>query len=217
MTRAKTVPGIWVGQLLHFASLAAFLALVWMVWRSQGEPFPIAFWTAVAFPVVHQVFVWLTWRLELRSSATSKAIGFQGYLALFFLLFGGRFISLLALAWMDRGSLELPVLLQASAASILVLLGLYAAYSVGRYFGMVRAAGADHFDPRYREMPLVKEGIFRFTSNGMYFVAFLLFWAIAVGFGSASALLVAAFSHAYIWVHYHATEKPDMEFLYAAR
>ena len=87
-------------------------------------------------------------------------------------------------------------------------------YSVSRYFGMMRAAGADHFDPRYRDLPLVKEGIFRFTNNGMYIYAFLLFWAIAVGFNSSAALAVAVFSHAYIWVHFFATEKPDMDYLY---
>ncbi|MCH2115792.1 MAG: hypothetical protein MK171_12890 [Pirellulales bacterium] len=111
----------------------------------------------MAFPVAHQVFVWLAWRLELRSSLTSRAIGFRGYLVGFFLLFGGRFISL-----------GVP--------------GIYAAYSVQTYFGMIRAAGADHFDARYRQMPLVWEGIFRFTQNGMYVYAFLLFWAIAMGF-----------------------------------
>ena len=78
-----------------------------------------------------------------------------------------------------------------------------------------RAAGADHFDRRYRDMPLVKEGIFRFTSNGMYHFGFLLSWAIAIGFDSRAGLLAAVFSHLYIWVHFHATEKPDMKFLYA--
>ncbi len=121
-----------------------------MAWNVLGKPFPAAFWIAVAFPVVHQVFVWQAWRLELNSKGTSRTIGFRGYLALFFLLFGGRFVSLLTLAWMDRGSLHLPIL------------------------------------PR----------------------------AVAPAFNSAAALTVAAFSHAYIWVHYFATEKPDMDFLY---
>lgn len=91
--------------------------------------------------------------------------------------------------------------------------GIYAMYSVKRYFGMARAAGADHFDTRYRNMPLEKRGIFRFTSNGMYLYAFFLFWAIAVCFNSSAALAVAAFSHIYIWVHFYTTEKPDMEYL----
>jgi len=216
MATAKTAPGIWVGQSLHFACVALLLALVAVAWKYLGEPFPVAFWSAVAFPVAHQVFVWLAWRLELRNGAISKSIGFRGYLALFFLLFAGRFISLLALAWMDRGSLELQIFPRAIVTILLALLGTYAMYSVKRYFGMVRAAGADHFDPRYRDMPLVRQGIFRFTSNGMYLYAFLLFWAIAVGLNSTAALTVAAFGHVYIWVHFYATEKPDMDSLYAS-
>lgn len=86
--------------------------------------------------------------------------------------------------------------------------------SVRKYFGFKRAAGADHFDPAYRDLPLVNEGIFRFTNNGMYLFGFFLFWAVAIGFDSKSALAVAAWSHAYIWVHWFATEKPDMEYLY---
>ncbi len=208
-------PGIWTGQALHFTCLAFLLALVGVGWLYLGEPLPAAFWVAVAFPVGHQVFVWLAWRLELRSSAVSDAIGFRAYVVVFFLLFGGRFVSLFVLAWMDRGSLGLAMLPRSVSTTLLVLPGVYAMVSVQRYFGMVRATGADHFDPRYRAMPLVDRGIFRFTSNAMYHFAFLLFWAIAVGFDSSAALVVAAFSHAYIWVHYHATEKPDMDDLYS--
>ncbi len=216
MTMTKTPPGIWVGQLLHFVCILFLLTLLWVAWTYQGKPLSAAFWSAAAFPVVHQVFVWAAWRLELRSSAVSNTIGFRGYLVLFFLLFGGRFISLLILAWMDYDSLQLKILPQVVVTLILTLLGTYAMYSVKRYFGMARAAGGDHFDSRYRNMPLVREGIFRFTSNGMYTVAFLLFWAIAVGFNSTAALTIAAFSHAYIWVHFYATEKPDMDYLYGS-
>jgi len=214
MTNARTPPRIWAGQWLHLACLVILFPLAWVAWKRIGEPFAFAFWVAMAFPVAHQVFVWLAWRFELRSSATSRLLGFQGYVALFFLLFGGRFVSLLALAWVDRDSLGLPPLPRIMATALLALIGIYAMYSVKRYFGMARAAGADHFDPRYRDLPLVNEGIFRFTNNGMYHFAFLLFWAIALGFDSRAALLVAAFSHIYIWVHFHATEKPDMIFLY---
>ncbi len=217
MSSTARPPGIWAGQRLHGVCLAGLLALTWVAWRFLGEPFPLAFWGAVAFPVAHQVFVWLAWRLELRSSATSRTIGFSAYLVLFFVLFGGRFVSLIVLAWMDRGSLGLEAVPTAVATTLLAIPGIYAMYSVSRYFGMTRAAGADHFDPRYRDMPLVREGIFRWTDNGMYTFAFLLFWAIAVGFDSAAALIVAAFSHAYIWVHFYATEKPDMAFLYGSK
>jgi len=214
MKNTRSAIGIWVGQTLHFTCVVLLLLLVYLVWAKLGAPHPVLFWSAVAIPVVHQIYVWLAWRTELRYAAISKTIGLNGYVAIFFLFFIGRFISLLLLAWVDRGSLNLNIILVTILTLLLALPGIYAMYSVKKYFGMTRAAGADHFDPRYRHMPLVKEGIFRFTSNGMYLYAFLLFWAISVGFNSSSALIVAAFSHAYIWVHFYATEKPDMEFLY---
>lgn len=120
------------------------------------------------------------------------------------------------LAWSDRSSLDISPLFQITITGILVIIGLYAIYSVKRYFGMSRAAGADHFDLKYRSMSFVKQGIFRFTDNAMYLYAFLLFWAIALGSGSSAALVVAAYSHIYIWVHFYATEKPDIDYLYSS-
>ena len=216
MPNKKSPPSLWAGQLLHLCCLTLLLVLTWIVWTNVGKPFPGPFWIAIAVPIAHTIFVWLAWRLELHSSLISNTIGFRWYVILFFILFGGRFVSLLVLAWVDQGSLQLALLPQVIVTIILVLPGIYAMYSVQRYFGMVRASGADHFDSRYREMPFVKAGIFRFTNNGMYVYAFLLFWALAVGFNSAAALIVAAFSHAYIWVHFYATEKPDMDYLYGS-
>lgn len=209
-------PGLGTGQTLHFVCLAVLIVATWLAWDSLERPFPAAFWVAVSLPVAHQVYVWLAWRVELSSAGVSRHIGFRAYLVLFYVLFVSRFVSLGALAWRDRGSLGLPDLPRVVVTVLLLIPGLYTGYSVQRYFGLVRATGADHFDPAYRHMPLVREGIFRFTRNGMYAYAFLLFWAIAVGLNSAAALVVAAFSHVYIWVHFHATEKPDMEYLYRA-
>ena len=214
MPNRKSPPSLWAGQLLHLCCLTLLLVLTWIIWTNVGKPSPGPFWIAIAVPIAHQIFVWLAWRLELNSSLISNTIGFRWYVILFFILFGGRFVSLLVLAWVDQGSLQLALLPQVIVTIILVLPGIYAMYSVQRYFGMVRASGADHFDSRYREMPFVRAGIFRFTNNGMYVYAFLLFWALAVGFNSAAALIVAVFSHAYIWVHFYATEKPDMDYLY---
>ena len=190
------------------------LAALYLIWVALGRPFPVAFWTAAGIPVLHQVFTWIAWRIELNTASVSATIGFRGYLAIFFLLFGSRFVSLAFLARLDRGSLGLPAISQALITIILIVPGIYAMYSVQRYFGMARAAGGDHFEQHFRDMPMVREGIFRFTSNGMYVYAFMLFWAIATGFNSSAALAVTAFSHAYIWVHFHATEKPDMAFIY---
>ncbi|RKF19773.1 hypothetical protein DBZ36_04765 [Alginatibacterium sediminis] len=214
MNNSKSTIDLWQGQRLHYWALTLLLLIVYLLWAVLAKPYPYTFWIAVAFPVLHQVYVWFTWRIELRHSAISNSIGFKVYVVLFFLLFGGRFVSLFALAWMDSGSLMLPNTMVVILTSICALPGIYAMYSVQRYFGMLRASGADHFDPKYRNMPLVNQGIFRFTNNGMYKYAFLLFWAIALGFNSSAAMLVAAFSHAYIWIHYYATEKPDMDYLH---
>ncbi len=214
MNSIKAPPSIWQGQLLHLVSLITLLVSVWFVWASLDKPHPLAFWVAVSFPIAHQIFVWLAWRLELNFSLTSRTLGFHVYIVIFFLLFAGRFASLFLLASLDRDSFKISMFAQASITSVCSLLGLYAMYSVKRYFGMIRAAGADHFDSKYQSLPLVKQGIFRFTSNAMYIYAFLLFWAIAVGFSSITALVVAGFSHAYIWVLFYSTEKPDMDFIY---
>jgi len=211
-----SIPKFWSGQVIHLVGLAVLLTLLLLAWAILGKPVFAVFWIAVAIPVLHQIFVWIAWRSELRSSMISKTIRFRGYLTMFFVLFVGRFLALGTLAYLDRGSLGLgtvPVVLLTGA---LVVPSAYAIYSVHKYFGLARAAGADHFETRYRKMPLVKKGIFRYTENGMYIYAFLSFWAIAIGFNSLTALIVAAFSHAYIWVHYFATEKPDMDHLYAS-
>lgn len=217
MVEENSPPGLWTGQRFHFSVLLCLLAATTYGWLYLGRPSPVAFWIAIAVPVLHQLYVWLTWRLELRDKATSRAIGFRGYKVVFFLLFFGRFVSLAVLGWLDARSLGVPLWLRFGATAGVALPGLYAMYSVRRYFGMSRAAGADHFDSSYRDMPFVRKGIFRFTSNGMYLYAFLLFWALALAFDSMAAMLAIGFAHAYIWVHFFATEKPDMAYIYGHR
>jgi len=213
---SRSAPTFWTGQATHFIGLSLLLLLTWKAWQFVGNPSPVLFWIAIAFPIMHQIFVWITWRLKLQPLSAPAALTFPVYLAIFFVLFAGRFVSLLTLAWVDRGSLQLPIILRVILTAFFTVPGVYAMYSVWRYFGFGRAAGADHFDPRNRDMPLVRQGIFRFTCNGMYLYAFLLFWAVAFAFNSFAATIVAVYSHAYIWVHYYATEKPDMEYLYRA-
>jgi hypothetical protein len=50
----------------------------------------------------------------------------------------------------------------------------------------------------------------------MYLLIFLALWAIALYFRSHAALVAALFQHAYIWVHYGCTERPDMELIYGS-
>ena len=205
---------LWKGQFTHILCLIILLTTAFYSWRIVGKPSPVLFWFAILVPVVHQAYVWITWRLELKYSLISKKFGFRLYLIGFFALFLSRFVSLVLIGWADEGSLGLDPEQRVFLTLGLLVPGLYAMYSVKRYFGLSRAAGADHFESKYQSMPAVKKGIFRFTSNGMYLYAFLLFWAIATSFSSNAALIVAFFSHIYIWVHHYCTERPDMETIY---
>jgi hypothetical protein len=210
-------PSLFAGQIIQFLGFLVLLPAVWKLWEYIGRPLPILFWTCITIPIIHQIYVWLAWRLELQTGWTSKTIGFGGYKAIFFAFLISRPLSVLALGYMDAHTLGLPLVFRLVGAAFLAIPALYTMFSVEKYFGFARASGGDHFEPEYRSMPLVKKGIFRYTSNGMYLYGFFIFWAIGVGFDSSAALLVAGFSHISIWTHYYATEKPDMAYLYGGK
>jgi hypothetical protein len=213
------------GQVVHFLSLVCLLGLVWL-WvdydrLSERQLFgwnaQVWFVISLAVPILHQVFVWLAWRSELCFGKVTNRLGsraFVIYETVFFILFFARPVSLMLLAIADHDSFELRIPARIGICVVLGLPAVYTAYSVARYFGMGRASGADHFDASYGKLPLVNGGIFRFTNNAMYTYAFLFFWIIAIAGASSAALVVAFFSHAYIWVHYFCTERPDMEVIY---
>ncbi|MFP6736686.1 MAG: methyltransferase, partial [Rhodospirillales bacterium] len=100
------------------------------------------------------------------------------------------------------------------ASLVLAVPVIYLMISVRRYFTFRRAFGIDHFDAEFRTLPMERRGIFHFSPNAMYVFGFLLLWMPAFLFQSSAALGIAAFSHAYIWVHYFATEKPDTTHIY---
>ncbi len=176
------------------------------------------FWLAAVIPAAHQTYVWLCWRLELYGKRLSQWLGQRAFslFALGFAVLGlSRVAVVVILAVANRDTMPMPEWLGQGLALLALLPALYLFYSVKRYFGFRRALGADHFDPSYRSLPLVKEGIFRYTSNGMYVYGFLILWVPALWFTSAAALAIALFNHLYIWVHYFATEHPDMEEIYS--
>ncbi len=121
-------------------------------------------------------------------------------------------ISILAVS--NRNTVPANPEIMIIAAVLMVVPVIYLFYSVARYFSFRRALGIDHFSESYRSMPLVREGIFRFTPNSMYVFGFLVLWIPALLFTSVAALAFALFSHLYIWVHYFTVEKPDMVRIY---
>ena len=175
------------------------------------------FWIAIAVPIIHQVYVLVIWRLELYHSSFTKRFGlskaFKMYAIGFSILFVSRLIFITFLGISDQNSLSMNPFLAYLIAAVILPLVAYLFYSVKKYFTMERAYGIDHFDKNYNE-PFVKDGIFRYTNNGMYIFGLMALYLPGLILLSNTALIVALFQHTYIWVHYYFTERPDMRKIY---
>lgn len=177
-------------------------------------------WIAVAMPVLHQILVALLWRAELYHHKMTEWFGeyaFSVFKVIFTLFFVGRPISLILLGVSNAKTLNVNPVLAYTLAAILFIPFAYTMYSVANYFGINRAYGEDHFKPAlYKKKSFVKQGMFKYTDNAMYKFGFLILWVIALVFLSQAALLVAAFNHLYIWVHFYCTELPDIQHIYGS-
>ena len=171
------------------------------------------FVVAMSVPLIHQVYVWICWRSELCWKSITNTIGLKGYVILFFILIISR-LSAIVLCFVDYGSLYKPGWFAWILAGIIFIPGAYTMYSVKKYFGFMRAAGADHFDPKYRNMPFEKRGIFKWTPNAMYVFAIGIPFAFATATGSKSMFIVAIYTYVSIWLHYFCTEKEDFKVIY---
>tara|TARA_B100000686_G_scaffold327524_1_gene386508 strand:- start:338 stop:1003 length:666 start_codon:yes stop_codon:yes gene_type:complete len=171
------------------------------------------FLIAMSIPLIHQSYVWICWRSELCWKSISNTIGFKGYIILFFILIISR-LSAIVLCFVDYGSLYTPGWLAWFLGLILFIPGAYTMYSVKKYFGFLRAAGADHFDSKYRDLPFENRGIFKWTPNAMYVFAIGIPFSFAVATGSQSMFVVAIYTYISIWLHYFCTEKPDFAVIY---
>ncbi len=168
---------------------------------------------AMSIPLIHQVYVWICWRSELCWKSISNTIGFKGYVIIFFILIISR-LSAIVLCFVDYGSLYTPGWFAWSLAIIIFIPGAYTMYSVKKYFGFLRAAGADHFDSKYRDISFERRGIFKWTPNAMYVFAIGIPFAFATAAGSKSMFIVAIYTYIAIWLHYFCTEKEDFKIIY---
>lgn len=224
---ARSASYLFKGQGLHFIAggiLIAITAVLGNPKLGDGSWLGIEdvtwFWLAIGLAVIHQALVWLVFRGQLGWALFTRWFGQKDLFIwglMFLPLLCVRPVLLLGLAISDRGSLGLDSTVGRVLGIVLLLPTLYTFYSVGRYFGIPRALGGDHFRLSYRNMPLVRKGAFRWSSNAMYAFAFLGLWSIALFANSAAALILAVFEHTYVWVHYYATEKVDMELIYGER
>ncbi|MCR3921167.1 MAG: phosphatidylethanolamine N-methyltransferase family protein [Firmicutes bacterium] len=193
--------------LLHFLSLKMDTNVIWPIF---------AFLSAV----LHQGLVVVVWRAELFGSNISRmfnAKGFYLYGILFFLLFLLRFISTVGAAIDASRTFYLPYVVLWPITGTIFIFFIWAQVSVFTYFGVKRALGADHFYPEYRDIPFVRQGIFKYTSNGMYAFGLLGFMLPGLFFQSGMGLAVGLFHYLAVWLHYWATELPDMKYIYRNR
>ena len=200
--------------LASVAALAHGDVLTGSLWGFSTQ---IWLWIAIAVPVIHQILVWLFWRLELYHGLITRWFGNKGfpiYKIVFTIFFAARPILLIFLGLSNYKSLVFNPWLAYGIAAILFFPFAYTMYSVAHYFGMDRAYGIDHFNPAYRDKPFVKQGMFKYSDNAMYKFGFLILWSIALVFLSKAALIAAAFNHLYIWVHFYFTELPDIRHIY---
>lgn len=224
LPEARSAKHFLRGQVQHLAALSLLLLILWTFCSPYlgdgdllGKADSFWFWLAVGLVVVQQLSGWIVFRGQLGWAFLSRWFGKADMLVwgiVFLPLLVARPLLLLALGLADRGSLALPCTISLPLGLILLVPSSYALASVVRYFGFARALGGDHSRSRYRRMALVKEGAYRWTDNAMYTLVFLALWSIALLTRSQSAFALALFQHAYVWVHYHCTEKPDMELMY---
>jgi len=215
------------GQLWHF--LLLMILLMGVLFLKQRDPSIVSgsifgvstdtwFILAVISPIIHQLYVVIFWRLELYYQMISNTLGEKGFLFFkigFATLILSRPILITVLAFSNSKSLAIIPVLRFLLSGVFAVLSIYLFYSIKKYFGYDRAFGIDHFYPdETKKLPMVKQGIFKYSSNAMYVFGFLALWIPGILLQSKSALLVALFSHIYIWVHYFFTEKPDMKFIY---
>lgn len=214
---------IFEGQVAHGLCLAVLLAFCIWATKFQGVLDGYLFgvstqlWLTllIADTIVHQLIVLVAWRLELHGKKLTQWLGgteraFRLYALVFAVFFAARFVLVTLLAIANRGTLNIEPCIGYALAAAIAVPSAWLFYSVKTYFGFRRAFGIDHFDPEARNWHMVREGIFKYTSNGMYVFGIGTLWIPALALQSSAALLGAAFSHAYIWVHYFTVEKPDM-------
>ena len=173
---------------------------------------------AILAPIIHQCYVLVCWRSELHYQGLSRLFGkngFKFYKTGFSILAFSRPVLIVLLAISSSMTLSVNPTFSYVLSGLFLIPAVYLFYSVKKYFGFDRAFGIDHFYPEeYRLKPFVDQGIFKYTRNGMYTFGFFLVWVPGFLLQSKAALLLALFSHLYIWVHYYFTELPDIKIIY---
>lgn len=175
---------------------------------------------SIALAVAHQIIVALGFRSQLHRNLLTRWFGPRDmavWRAIFMPLLLARPVTVFLTGWTDTVGLPAPRTATLLVGLVLLGLAVWALHSVLVHFTLPRALGGDHFRDEIAALPLVRKGVFAHTQNGMYGVAFLGLWGLALILESWNALIVALFQHLYVWVHMYCTEAPDMAWIYGAR
>ena len=175
------------------------------------------FWLSIGVVIIHQLYAWFVWRTELHLKLMSRWFGKRAFLIwtiFFMILLIFRFLLVFILGYANRSTWSISLILGYILTFIILIPAIYTFYSIKKYFTFKRALGIDHFDPQYRELGLVRQGIYKYTSNAMYIFGITIIWIPALIFASKAALISAFFNHAYLWVHYYTLELPDIKMIY---
>jgi len=220
------MPKLFERQAQHLLALTLLLLSIFLISRREGfqagQFLELStqtwLWISIAVPVTHQIVAIFTWRAELYYNLMGRWFGERAFHAWgigFMALFIARPLSIIGLGIANRGSIPIPAIIGVISAVLCLPFLIYLGYSIHKHFGINRALGIDHFEPeKYKQIPFVRGGIFRWTPNAMYKFGFLILWVPGLLLLSKAALLSALFSHIYIWVHYYCTELPDMRHIY---
>ncbi|MEE9387511.1 MAG: PEMT/PEM2 methyltransferase family protein [Paracoccaceae bacterium] len=221
--RARTPKSeLFRGQIQH-AMIAALLTIGTCSLLINAETTyltrsPICWaYIAMAIALFHQSMVAVVFRAQLHLNLMVRLFGDNAlkiWGAMFLPFLALRPITVLIAGLADAGSLAGDRTLQLATGAILMIPAIWGMHSVIKHFTINRALGGDHFYDKYANMPMVTQGIFKYSSNAMYSFVFLGLWAIALLTGSWNAIVLALFNHAYIWVHMYCTEDPDMKIIY---
>ncbi len=215
------IKSIFKNQEWHFALLALLLvslsaAINRFPLFSLGEFLGVTtiswMWIGIIIAVLHQVYVMLIWRIQLETqwlTVNLPRIGYIAYLADYSILLTARITALIFVAISNQNILAISAFNRWAIALIIAVPFLWLLYSIIRFYGFKRLAGADHFDPAYRSNQHLNEGIFKYTGNSIYTIGLLGLYIPGILFASPAALLLALFNNIYIWIHYFCTELPD--------
>jgi len=174
-------------------------------------------WIGIIAAILHQLYVMLIWRTQLETrwlTVNLPRIGYIAYYIDYTMMLVARLGAIILTATANREILIIPETARWVTVLALVVPCIWLLYSIARHYSFKRLAGADHFEPGYRDRSWTRKGIFRFVPNAVYVFGPLAFYIPGILMASPASLLLALFNHIYVWIHYYCTELPDLRRIY---